>query len=192
MSTASGDRAIMDEAMRDAMALVTAAAAEEEQLDMLDPLSSEELVEAQEALGPCAGRLAVVRQARAARRGRPKGARNKRTDDLVAYLSQFGPDPLVAAMRIIAEEEEMMVQRSRDNGDGKRTMTFGEARATRMRMIELAARYWHSPKPVAVDHSFSGVGDMYIDGVNHVTMSAENIADAEFLPVDDAGAEGGA
>lgn len=192
MSTPSGDRAVIDQAMRDGRALLTAAAAEEEQLGMFEPLSSEELVEAREALGPGAGPLTVVRHAREARRGRPKGARNKRTDDLVAYLSQFGPDPLVAAMRILAEDEEMMIQRSRDNGDGKRTMTFGEARAMRQRSMELLAPYWHSKKPVAVDHSFSGVGDMYIDGVNHSTRVAENVTDAEFLPLDDGSAEGGA
>jgi hypothetical protein len=42
----------------------------------------------------------VLRHARERRRGRPKGAKNKRTDDLAKYLLQFGEDPLVGAIRL--------------------------------------------------------------------------------------------
>jgi hypothetical protein len=49
----------------------------------------------------------VLRHAREKRRrGRPKGAKNKRTDDLAKYLLQFGEDPLVGAMRLATTPPE--------------------------------------------------------------------------------------
>jgi hypothetical protein len=185
MSTDYGPAAVIDEAMRDARELLAGEQAREAQLDLLDPLTSEEMVEAREELGGNASHLAVLKQARANRAGRPKGARNRRTDDLVAYLSEYGPDPAVAAMRIIGTTEELMIQRSISTQDGKRRMTFSEAQAHRMRMIELMLPYWHGKKPVQVDVSFAGVGDLNIDAYVAAAPKPIDVIDADFMAVDD-------
>lgn len=166
---------------------VVVGAAMEEQVDLFEPLSSEEMLEARGRVGPTASHLDVYRDAHAARRGRTKGARNRRTDDLVAYLSQFGPDPAVAAMRIIAETEELMIQRSVGAGDGKRRTTFAEARAMRVRVIELMMPYFHGKKPIQVDMSFSGVGDLVIEGLTHNSDEVRDIVEADFAPVEEDG-----
>jgi hypothetical protein len=141
-----------------AKGLLEQAAAEEEQFDLLEPLTAEETADAQEQLGPKAGPLAVVRRARENRkRGRPAGSRNRRTDDFVAYLQQFGPDPAVVMMKIAGESEEAMIERSRMLDPAKRQLTFGEARAMRIRCAENLQPYFHSKKPVAVDATIRGV-----------------------------------
>jgi hypothetical protein len=90
-----GGKTALDAVAADAKRLADEAAIEERQaqMDLLEPLSAEELAEAQEALGREAGPMAVMRHARETRKGRPKGSRNRRTSDTIAYLSQFGPDP---------------------------------------------------------------------------------------------------
>lgn len=181
---------VMGQAVRDTRELVGREVEPAETGDLFEPLSSEEMLEARSRVGPNASNFAVYQDAKAARAGRPKGAKNKRTDDLVAYLSQFGPDPAVAAMRIIAETEELMIQRSRDAGDGKRKMTFGEARAARMRMIELMAPYFHGKKPIQVDMSFSGLSDLIIAGQTHSAEEVDDILEAEFVDIDQGGGDG--
>lgn len=184
MSTETGVTQIVDEAIRKRRADIERDEAANRQADLLDPLDPEDLLDARKRLGPNASNLSVVREARTARSGRPKGARNRRTDDLVSYLSQFGPDPAIAAMRIIATTEELMVERSKSVGDGKRRMTFAEAQAHRERMIELMMPYWHGKKPVQVDMTFSGVSDLVIEGLTHTTAEVHDIVEADFLPVD--------
>jgi hypothetical protein len=71
--------------LADAKAMVLNAQQSAEQLDMLDPVSPEEMMEAREQLGPDAGTFAVLSHAREQKRGRPKGSRNKRTDDFARY-----------------------------------------------------------------------------------------------------------
>jgi hypothetical protein len=63
------------------------------------------MVEAREALGPDAGHMSVLREARV-RRGRPLGAKNKRSDDLAKYLLQFGEDPMVGAIRLASRRRK--------------------------------------------------------------------------------------
>lgn len=196
MSTRHGTAAVVQDAVAETRELVARDAAA--QVDLFAAPSSEEIIEARAALGEDASHLEVVRRARA---GRPKNARNKRTDDLVAYLSQFGPDPAVAAMRIIAEDEELMIQRSRrkvtkivrGKKDGperivtitEETMTFAEARSLRMRMIEHMTPYFHGKKPVAVDLNFSGLSDLIIAGVTHSDAEVQDVLDADFTSIDD-------
>jgi hypothetical protein len=184
----SGLPKIIDAAMREGAARLAEERAAQAQLDLLEPLTAEEMLEAREGLGPKASELTVVRTAREARRrGRPPGATNRRTDDLVAYLSQHGPDPAVAAMRIIATTEELMVARSKAVDPVKRRMTFAEAQAHRERMIELMMPYWHGKKPVQVDVSFAGVGDLVIEGWSGGTVDAAEVVDADFMALDDDG-----
>lgn len=137
-----------------------AAAAEEAEAQaelFEEPLSAEELAQAQERLGAGAGVLTVLREARERRRGRPKGARNKRTADTIAYLSQFGPDPAVAAMKIIGEDELAMVALSGQVDPAKKRMSFAEARGLRIRCIETMMPYFHGKQPVQVDATIRGV-----------------------------------
>lgn len=147
----------MDGALRDAKALVEGAAAAEEQLDLLEPITPEEMEDAQLALGPSAGRVAVLQEARKRRAGRPKGVRNRRTDDLVAYLSQFGPDPAVALMQIIGTPAEILVERSAAMDTAKRRMSYGDAQAMRIRAAEAVLPYFHGKQPVRVDATVRGV-----------------------------------
>lgn len=171
-----GGKLAASEIVGEAKSLVDQAALEEQQLDMLEPLTAEETATAQEELGPLAGPMAVVRHAREARkRGRPPGARNRRTDDFVAYLSQFGPDPAVALAKIVAESEESMIERSRALDPVKRQMSFADARAMRIRSAEALMPYWHSKKPVAVDATIRGVMvvEEFGGGPRPVTIDAE-------------------
>jgi len=147
----------MDAAMREAKALVEGAAAQEEQLDLLEPITAEEMAEAQEALGANAGPLAVLREARARRRGRPRGVRNRRTADFEQYISQFGPDPAVFLAQCVGESEEAMVERSYAMDPPKRRLSWGDARAMRIRAAEALMPYRHGKQPVRVDATIRGV-----------------------------------
>ena len=65
----TGDAAIVREAIDQAKAVLDEARAETpQQLDMLDPVTPEEMLEARETLGPGAGRLSLLRHAREAKR----------------------------------------------------------------------------------------------------------------------------
>lgn len=155
-----GGKGEFDRIAAESVRLVAEAAAEEseaEQLDMLNPVTAEEAAAAYEDLGPNAKPLSVLSHAREKRKGRKPGARNKRTDDTVAYLSQFGPDPAVAMMKILAEDELAMVQLSRQIDPTKKQMSTAEARAMRIRCAETLMPYFHGKKPVEVDATIRGV-----------------------------------
>lgn len=171
----------------EAQALLEAEAAEAEQLDLLEPLSAEEVAVAQETLGPAAGPLAVIRQAREARRGRPKGSRNRRSDDFEQYISRFGPDPAVVMARFLGDSEEAMVERSRQLDPVKRQLSWGDARAMRIRCAEALMPYRHAKKPVAIDTTIRGV--MVVEefgggAARGVTIEAEPLG---VLPFEDEG-----
>lgn len=157
----TGGKAEVDQAataLRDELAEAEAEELDAQEELFEDPLSAEELAEAAEDLGPSAGKLSILRTAREKRKlGRPKGAKNRNSQDLVQYLSQFGPDPLVAAMRIIAEDELAMVSLSAQVDPAKKKMSFAEARGLRIRCIELTAPYFHGKQPVQVDARITGV-----------------------------------
>lgn len=168
----------------EAKALVDQAAAEEReaQLDMLEPLSAEELAYAQEELGASAKPLAVLHHAREARKGRPAGARNRRTAEMVAYLGQFGPDPAVALMKIIAESEDAMVARSMQVDSVKKQMSWAEARSMRIRAAETMIPYFHGKKPVAVDATIRGV--MVVENIGEVRAAAGVVIDGVLGAID--------
>lgn len=203
----TGDRAVADQFLSQAKDLVDAARAEEEQLDLLEPVTPEEMLEAREAMGPLAGKLAVLRHARERKRGRPKGARNKRTDDFARYLLGFGQHPAITMMQIQATPPEVLIENSRrrvtkviKGGKGQadkvveieeETLTYEGAQSLRLRASEGLMPYLESKKPVAVDMTFSGVADLVIEGVTHSRAELEDLVDGEFLPVDYEDAEGG-
>jgi hypothetical protein len=170
----TGDAALVQGFVDEAKALLDAAATEEEQLTLLEAPTAEEMVEAREELGPLAGRLAVLRYAREKRgRGRPKNARNRRTDDFSRYILSFGPDPAITLMEIQATPEEVMMEASRrkvtkvlkggkDQPDKmveveEETLNFQDARSLRIRCAEALMPFVHSKKPLAIDATIRGV-----------------------------------
>lgn len=173
-----------DEMIRDAKALVEQAAAHEaEQLDLLGVPDAETLLEAREALGRDAGSLAVLAEAR--KRGRPKGVRNRRTDDFRKYILGFGQHPAITLMQIQNTPAEVLVERSAAMDPPKRRMTIGDAEQLRVRCAESILPYIEGKQPVRVDMSFSGVADLIIEGVTHTRDELADIMEADFAPVDD-------
>lgn len=197
MSTESGTGKVAAEMLGQAKALVEAAAAQEaEQQDLFGPVSPEEMVEAREALGGQAGHMAVLREARVRRAGRPKGARNKRTDDFEKYILQFGQHPAITLMQIQSTPPEVLIEASkqpkvhsfRKNGRPNivvERLSYQEAEAMRMRAAEALMPYLVGKKPLAVDMNFSGLSDLVIAGVTHSNAEVTNIVEGEFLPLDD-------
>lgn len=173
-----------DDMIRETKALVEQAAAHEaEQLDLLGVPDAETLVEAREALGREAGSLAVLAEAR--KRGRPKGVRNRRTDDFRKYILGFGQHPAITLMQIQNTPEEVMVEQSAAMDPPKRRMTIGDAKQLRARCAESLLPYIEGKQPVRVDMSFSGVADLIIEGVTHTRDELADIMEADFAPVDD-------
>lgn len=152
-----GGKLVADELLAQSKALFEAAVAEEEQLDLLDPVSPEDMALAQEELGANAGNIAVLQHARKKKQGRPVGARNKRTDDFEAYIRQFGSDPAVTLMEIQSTAPEMLVERSRQIDPIKRRMSYADAQALRVRCAEGLMPYLHGKMPVTVDATIRGV-----------------------------------
>lgn len=176
-----GGKLVAEQMLEQSKALFEAAANEEQQFDMLDPVSAEEMAIAQEELGPNAGNLTVLRHAREKRKGRPKGSKNRRSDDFENYISQFGPDPAVVLAQIAGTPEEVMVERSRQIDPIKRRMSWGDARSMRIRCAEALLPYRHSKKPVAVDATIRGV--MVVEEYSGAPRQSGIMIDAEPLGV---------
>ncbi len=153
----NGGKTVAEDLVAQSKALFEAAAADEQQLDLLEPISPEEMAMAHEELGPNAGNIAVLQHARLKRKGRPPQSRNKRTDEFEAYIRQFGSDPAVTLMKIQATDAEMLVERSRLLDPIKRRMSYGDAQALRVRCAEALMPYLHGKKPVTVDATIRGV-----------------------------------
>lgn len=169
MSTAeTGDAAVAKAIVDQAKELLADASADAEQLELLAVPTAEEMAEAREELGPGAGRLTVLRHAREKRRGRPAGARNKRTDDFARYILSFGQDPAITLMEIQSTPEEAMMEASvrefkEVTSSGAiitytaPTLNYEAARSLRIRCAEALMPFIHSKKPVAIDATIRGV-----------------------------------
>ena len=177
----SGTGKVMDEALRDAQAQLDAAREEERQLELLDPISPEEMAEAQEAMGPFVGRMAVLGEARKRRRGRPKGVTNRRTEDFARYLLQFGQHPAITMMQIQSTPPEVLVERSAAMDPVKRRMSYGDAQQLRVRCAEGMMPYLESKKPVAVDISAKGDFSLVVPGMNLDPQDEQRAIDGEFI-----------
>lgn len=181
MSTDTGVASVMADVAAETQRQLDERAEELRQLEFADPITGEEMVAARQELGPVAPRLSVLARARENRRGRPPGAKNKRTDDMVRYLSQFGTDPLVGAMVLQSEPPEVLAERW-----GCKVL---EVVDRQLRSRELLAPYMHSKKPVAVDMTFTGVADLVIEGVTHSRDEIGELIEGDFLPVEGGAAE---
>lgn len=176
-----GGKLVAEQLIEQSKALYEAAKAEEQQLDLLDPVTPEEMALAQEECGPNAGHIAVLQHARKKKQGRPVGSRNKRTDDFAAYIREFGRDPAITLMQIQATEPEMLVERSRQMDPIKRRMSYADAQALRVRCAEALMPYLHSKKPVAVDATIRGV--MVVEEYGDAQGRRGMVIDAEPLGV---------
>lgn len=198
MSTETGDAKVAADFVADAKAMVEAERVQAEQLDLLDPVSPEDMLVAREELGPGAGRLGVLRRARESKRGRPPGARNKRTDDFAKYLLGFGQHPAITMMQIQATPPEVLIEASQQEKvhsfrkDGQpnlviERLSYEAAQSLRIRCAEALMPYVESKRPVAVDMTFTGVADLVIEGITHTAQEVADIVDAEFLAIDGEG-----
>lgn len=181
MSTESGDKAVASAAVDQAQQLLAAAAVEEEQLDLLEPLTADEIEDARSELGAGAGMVTVMREARKRRAGRPKGVRNKRTDDFARYISQFGQDPAITLMQIQSTPTDELVSRSRLLDTPKRQMSYADAEALRIRCAEALMPYIHSKKPVAIDATIRGV--IVQEEIGDIRRAPGAVIDGEVLGV---------
>lgn len=193
MSTRTGIEKVAADFVADAKSLVDQARAGElRQMDLLDPVTPEEMVEAREILGEGAGNVTVLAEARRRRQGRPKGARNKRTDDFARYLLSFGQHPAITMMQIQATPPEILMEASsrsvtRISKNGSKviveeSMSYGEAQALRARCAEGLLPYLESKKPVAVDLRVDGDFSLLIPGQNITEADARSAADGTFVP----------
>ncbi|WP_308815555.1 hypothetical protein [Sphingomonas sp. GV3] len=192
----TGDAAIGRAIMTDAQAQLDAERAQAEQLDLLDPITPEDVWAVREDLGADASPTDVTREARARKRGRPAGARNRRTDDLERWLLSHGQHPAVTLMQIQSTAPEVLMEASKRRKvhsfrkDGTPNvvvehMTYEAAQSLRARCADILMPYLVGKKPITVDMNFSGVADMFIEGVTHSADEMTEIMDAEYLPVDD-------
>jgi hypothetical protein len=177
----NGGKTVAEDLVAQSKALFEAAAADEQQLDLLEPISPEEMAMAHEELGPNAGNITVLQHARLKRKGRPPQSRNKRTDEFEAYIRQFGSDPAVTLMKIQATEAEMLVERSRLLDPVKRRMSYGDAQALRVRCAEALMPYLHGKKPVTVDATIRGV--MVVEEIGSGPRPSRATIEGEILGV---------
>lgn len=181
MSTGADGKAVVETMIGETKTLVETARARERQLELIDPVSPEEMSEAQEQLGAGAKRLAVLHQARENRRGRRPGSRNKRTQEFVDYLRTFGPDPAVTLMQIQGTPAEILAERSAAMDTDKRRLSYGDAQALRVRCAETLMPYFHGKQPVKVEVGIDGDFNLLIPGVNIDAADAASAAAGTFL-----------
>lgn len=164
----------------------------EQQLSLLGTPDPEDMEAARERLGPDAGNLVVLNEARRGR-GRPKGSRNKRTEDFRRYALQFGQHPAITMMQIQNTAPEVLVERSRALDGPKRRLSYGDAQQLRLRAAEGLMPYMESKMPVAVELGVDGDFNLIIPGVNMsqedaaAAAAGEFVLEADFNEVDEEG-----
>ncbi|WEK43632.1 MAG: hypothetical protein P0Y64_02020 [Candidatus Sphingomonas colombiensis] len=190
----TGDAAIGRAVMDSARDQFEAAQPDAEQLDLLEPITPEDIWDARETLGDDASHQQVTQAARAKRRGRPAGSRNKHSTDFERWLLSHGQHPAVTLMQIQSTAPEVLMEASKRPKVHSFTkagtpnvviehMTYEQAQSLRTRCADILMPYLVGKKPITIDHSFSGVADLIIQDVTHSAAEIEDIIDAEFLPV---------
>lgn len=180
MSTDSGDKAVVKAMVDQAKDLLADAAEQEEQLDLLEPLTAADIEAARERLGADAGKVAVLREARKSR-GRPKGVQNRRTQDFKRYIQRFGQHPAITLMQLQSTPSEELVAQSSLIDTPKRQMSLHDAISLRVRAAEALLPYLESKQPVAVDATIRGV--IVIDEFGSPGRSPVVTIDGEVLGV---------
>jgi hypothetical protein len=143
-------------------------------------LSASELFAARADAGPIAGLVQVIEQARTGRAGRIKGSRNRRTEDFIKYISQFGSDPAVTLMEIHSQTPEELMARSSMLDLREDRLSYRDAQALRVRCAEALMPFLHSKQPVAIDATIRGV--MVVEEITS-GIGPMIEAEAEFVPV---------
>lgn len=183
-----------EDLVREGQRLIEGARVREQQLALLEPVSPEEMQRARVELGPKAGELTVLEHARKGR-GRPKGARNRRTEDFRRYVLQFGRHPALTMMEIQNTPAEVLMERSKALDVPKNRLSYNAAQALRLRAAEGLMPFIESKQPVAVELSADGDFNLIIPGFNVSQDDADKMAagefvlDADFDDVDEGGGE---
>lgn len=157
-----------------------AQAAEAQQLTLLGPPSPEAMQQAREELGPNAGEMAVLAEARKGG-GRKKGSRNRRTEDFRRFMLAHGRHPALTLMEIQNTPPEVLVERSKAMDPEKRRLSYGDAQALRLRAAEGLMPFMESKMPVAVELSADGDFNLIIPGLNVSQDDADKLAAGEFV-----------
>jgi hypothetical protein len=177
----SGGKVTTQEILTDAKRQVEVARAEEaRQLNLLGPPTPEQMAQAKEKLGPRAGSLAVLAEARR-HGGRKPGSRNRRTEDFRKYILGFGRHPAITLMEIANTPPEVLIERSKVLDSVKKQMSYGDAQALRVRCAEGLMPFVESKMPVAVDFSAEGDFNLIIPGLNVSVEDAERLAAGQFV-----------
>lgn len=149
-----------------------------EQLSLLGTPSPEEMHAARERLGPKAGTLSVVNEAR---RGRKPGSRNKRTAEFRDFLLRFGQHPGITMMQIQNTPPEVLVEQSKAVDPPKRRLSYGDAQQLRLRAAEGLLPFMESKMPVKVDVGVDGDFNLIIPGLNVSQEDADAAAAGTFV-----------
>lgn len=87
--------------------------------------------------------------------GRPKGARNRNTEEVRKYVQAMGADPVMAAARVVAAGPAFVMEQARAMKPGS-GMDPDKAWAIWARMVEFLGPYTHSKQPVQIDAGGDG------------------------------------
>lgn len=182
------------QAIESGRAMVAALAMDGEQASLFDDPTPEDMVVARETLGERASARQVLDHARTARRGRPAGARNKRTDDFARYILGFGEHPAITMMKIKDTPPEMLIEASRrtvqrinKSGDPviiEESMSYEAAQSLRARCAAELLPYVEGKRPLAVDMRVQVDGTLTIPGVTDEALLAANVIDGDWQDVD--------
>jgi hypothetical protein len=174
--------------------MVAALSRDGEQANLFDDPTPEDMVVARETLGEGASARQVLDHARTARRGRPAGARNKRTDDFARYILGFGEHPAITMMKIKDTPPEMLIEASRrtvrridKSGrvvDIDESMSYEAAQSLRARCAAELLPYVEGKRPLAVDMRVQVDGTLSIPGVTDEALLAANVIDGDWQDVD--------
>lgn len=129
----------------------------------------------------------VFRQIRQRGRGRPAGARNKRTDDLAKLVAQQHGDPVMFMASLYSTPLDQLVEMMIIADPGSKSAKIGDVAAKAIAIQFAAARavaeYSHSKKPVQAEIKVGVDGVIVMPGAHAlgqhpVTQVLQNTVDA--------------